>query len=210
MTTELPLNPLCEVDRFLQLMMHVSLKFAGELKATVDAQTTVENLKADLLRCFSALELDEIYSGAGEQCQDLEALMPYLRVMFNGTMVDPTRLENFGQLEKAIACLMICSLTDQDFNRRFFQCWILAGKNPGLDLASQARNKLYRRLAAGDSRALGELNQLQERLLALENRQTMQPSGQGAAIYPQAKRRLMFWRMGLRFPRRLTSLWQSL
>lgn len=85
-------------------------------------------------------------------------------------MVDCTRLENFGQLEKAIACLMICSLADQDFDRRFFQCWIMADKNPGLDLASQARNMMYRRLAAGEVGALSELNQQQERMLALENR----------------------------------------
>jgi hypothetical protein len=170
-TTELPLNPLCETDRFILLMMQVSLRFAGELKVIVHPKAKIDDLKTDLLRRFNVLELEGVYSSVGQPIEDSQALKPYLRVMFEGTMVDSTRLENFGQLEKAIACLMICSLADQDFDRRFFQCWIMANKNPGLDFASQARNRMYRRLAAGEVGALSELNQQQERMLALENRQ---------------------------------------
>lgn len=171
MTTELPLNPLCEPDRFFLIMMQVSLRFAGELKAIVHPKAKIDNLKTDLLCRFNVLELECIYASVGQPIEDSQALKPYLRVMFEGTMVDSTRLENFGQLEKAIACLMICSLAEQDFDRRFFQCWIMADKNPGLDLASQARNRMYSRLAAGEVGAFNELNHQQERMLALSSRQ---------------------------------------
>lgn len=171
MSTELSLNPLREIDRFILLMMQASMRFACELKVIVHPQVKIDNLKTDLLRRFDVLELEEIYSAVGQPIEDAQALKPYLRVMFEGSMVDSTRLENFGQLGKAIACLMICSLADQDFDRRFFQCWIMADKNPGLDLASQARRRLYSRLAAGEVGALSELSQQQARMSALENRQ---------------------------------------
>lgn len=167
MNPELPLCTERETDRFLLLMMQVSIEYAAQLKFLQRPGMTFDELKNALLEKFDVHDLEGIYAQRGPEIADQLALAPYLNVMFSGTMINIRRLANFGQLQGAVACLMICSCS-QAFNKRFFKCWGLVERNSGHDIVSANRRRMYDRIVSGDRSALAELNQLNARQARLE------------------------------------------
>lgn len=163
MDTELPLCMERETDRFILLMMQVSIEYAAQLKALQRSGITSAELSSVLLEKFDVLDLEEIYARVGPEIIDGSAMTPYLKAMFADTMIDASRIANFAQLEGAVACLMICSWDSQAFNKRFFKCWNLVERNSVRDINSFRRRKIYDRIAAGDGSALIELNEMNAR-----------------------------------------------